>query len=153
MGRWKAGRRRVRATPPAVSSPLAVLVVGGGAIGCSLARELAGRFGRSLEFFEDATILSTTSIPVTTSPKAVYWLSRNVESFTTMKNCDDAELGSCERAIETIPRLCDVSLNSAFRRASLPPTTLPPVPYRCAPSSAPFVFGSPPWIMNPGITR
>ena len=32
------------------------------------------------------TILSATSIPRTTRSKAVYWRSRKLESFTTMKN-------------------------------------------------------------------
>jgi hypothetical protein len=31
-----------------------------------------------------------------------------------MKNWDEAEFGSLARAIETIPRLCEVSLNSAL---------------------------------------
>ena len=39
------------------------------------------------------TILSATSIPRMTSPKAVYCLSRKLESFTTMKNCDPALSG------------------------------------------------------------
>ena len=37
-------------------------------------------------------------MPDTTSPNAEYWLSRKVESFTTMKNCEEAELGSAARA-------------------------------------------------------
>src|SRR6266536_1115084 len=87
-----------------------------------------GWFGRSLAPRGAAAILSATSMPETTSPKAEYWLSRKVESFTTMKNCEDAELGSCERAIETMPLLCEMSLSSALRRTSFPSTTLPPVP-------------------------
>ena len=87
-------------------------------------------------------------MPERTSPKAEYWLSRKLESFTTMKNCEEAELGSADRAIETMPRLCGVSLNSALTFVSLPP-----VPYGREGSSGFLVFGSPPWIMKPGITR
>ena len=107
-----------------------------------------GWFGRSFAPRGAAAILSAVSMPEMTSPKAEYWPSRKVESLTTMKNWDEAEFGSDERAIETIPRLWDVSLNSAL--TFLP---LPPVPQGWAGSSAFLVFGSPPWIMKPGMTR
>ena len=73
-----------------------------------------GVFGRSFAPRGAAAILSATSIPEITSPKAEYWPSRKFESLTTMKNCEEAELGSDERAMDTIPRLCGVSLNSAL---------------------------------------
>jgi len=60
------------------------------------------------------TIRSATSIPRVTRPKALYCRSRKVESPTHTKNCDPALFGSWARAIETIPRLWDVSLNSAL---------------------------------------
>ena len=68
-----------------------------------------------------AAILSATSMPETTSPKAEYWLSRKLESFTTMKNCEEAEFGSAARAMDTMPRLWGVSLNSALTLLPLPP--------------------------------
>lgn len=42
--------------------------------------------GLSLLSLGTFTILSTASIPDTTSPKTVYWLSRNGASATQMKN-------------------------------------------------------------------
>ncbi len=41
-----------------------------------------------------ATTRSTRSRPLTTSPNAVYWPSRNGESATQIKNCDPALSGS-----------------------------------------------------------
>ena len=63
-----------------------------------------------------------------------------------MKNCDEALFGSFERAIETMPRAWWTSLNSAGM--FLPE---PPVPQVAG--SPEIVFGSPPWIMKPGMTR
>ena len=71
-------------------------------------------FGLSRPSRGAVTILSATSMPRTTRPKAVYWRSRKPESATQMKNCEPALFGSCERAIDTTPRLCGVSLNSAL---------------------------------------
>ena len=85
-------------------------------------------------------------MPLVTWPKTVYWLSRNVESLTTMKNCDEALFGSLERAIDTIPRLCETVLNSAL-------TFLPEPPTPQVEGLPEMVFGSPPWTMNPGMTR
>src|SRR5439155_18685733 len=93
------------------------------------------------------TMLSATSIPRTTRPKAVYCRSRKLESFTTMKNWEPALLGSWARAMETTPRLWGTSLNSA-----LIVYPGPPVPWRSRPALRSFVLGSPPWIMKPGIT-
>ena len=74
--------------------------------------------------------------------------SRKAESFTQMKNCEPALLGSEERAMERTPRLWGVSLNSAL---TLCPG--PPVPWRSREALESFVLGSPPWIMKPGMTR
>jgi hypothetical protein len=74
--------------------------------------------------------------------------SRYGESFTTMKNCDPPLSGSCARAMDTIPRLWEVSLNSAF---TVWPG--PPVPCWLRGALGSRVFGSPPWIMKPGMTR
>src|SRR5207245_10712935 len=71
-------------------------------------------FGKSFWPRGAFTILSATSMPRTTSPNTVYWRSRKGESFTTMKNCEPALLGSLARAMETIPRVWDLPLNSAF---------------------------------------
>src|SRR3954453_4213724 len=57
---------------------------------------------------------STCSMPLSTSPQTVYCRSRKGESLVTMKNWLLALFGSCERAIETAPRLCDASENSAL---------------------------------------
>src|SRR5207302_9391084 len=57
---------------------------------------------------------STCSIPLSTSPHTVYCRSRNGESWVTMKNWLLALSGLCERAIETAPRLCGASENSAL---------------------------------------
>ena len=62
------------------------------------------------------------------------------------KNWLPAEFGSWERAIERIPRSWWTSLNSA---STFQPG--PPVPQERRLSV--FVFGSPPWIMKPGMTR
>src|SRR5450432_2454713 len=96
-----------------------------------------GLFGLSLASRGPPTILSATSIPLVTCPKTVYWLSRNGESLTTIKNCDDALSGLAERAIDTMPRLCEILLNSAL---TFDPE--PPVPHVDVLSV--FVFGSPP---------
>ena len=87
-----------------------------------------------------ALILSTTSIPETTSPKAVYLPSREPASAVVMKNCELAESGSSERAMPRMPRLKWVALNSAGRFGRLEPPV--PVP-----------VGSPVWAMKPGMTR
>src|SRR5690348_18237322 len=60
-------------------------------------------------------ILSTFSIPSTTLPHAVYWLSRKVASPKQMKNWLSPELGSPARAIDTVPRTWG-SLRSEERR-------------------------------------
>src|SRR5947208_3388286 len=75
---------------------------------------LAGVLGRSLAPVGWVAILSTTSKPVVTLPKAVYWWSRWGESACMMKNWEPAELGSLVRAAERTPRVCLRSLNSAL---------------------------------------
>src|SRR5215204_872842 len=57
---------------------------------------------------------ASTSSPLTSSPKPVYWRSRNFASARQMKNWLPAESGSCDRAIEITPRTCERSLNSAL---------------------------------------
>src|ERR1043165_3177167 len=107
---------------------------------------VVGSLGRSLLLRGALTILSATSIPFVTCPNAVYCLSRKPASATQMKNCDDALFGSCARAMETTPRAWWMSLNSALMFLSEPP--VPQVA-----GEPEMVFGSPPWIMNPGMTR
>ena len=70
-----------------------------------------------------------------------------MESWCTTKNCEPALSGLVERAMDTMPRLCIMVLNSASSRKSGPP-----VPHWSgdAPESD-RVLGSPPCIMNPGI--
>src|SRR5208282_1495461 len=83
-----------------------------------------------------ALILSTTSMPDTTSPNAVYWPSRKPASPKQMKNCELAESGSLERAMPSVPRVKCVLLNSAGRMGRVEPPV--PVP-----------VGSPVCAMNP----
>src|SRR2546423_3718248 len=80
-----------------------------------------GLFGRSLALRGALTILSATSIPFVTLPKAVYWLSSDPASATQMKNCDEALFGSFERAMETTPRAWWMLLNSAATFLPEPP--------------------------------
>src|SRR3954447_21100237 len=98
---------------------------------------LVGLFGRSCAPVGALTIVSTTSIPFVTCPNALYWLSSDGASATMMKNCDDALFGELERAIERMPRLCLMELNSASM--FLPE---PPVPQVAGEPE--IVFGSPP---------
>src|SRR5450759_5570608 len=63
-----------------------------------------------------------------------------------MKNWLPPELGSPPRAMERVPVTCGRLLNSAGR---LYPG--PPVPTSVALGS--LLFGSPPWMTNPGTTR
>ena len=86
---------------------------------------------------------------VTTLPNAVYWPSRKFELLWTMKNCEPALSGSADRAIESMPRSWRMSLNSASTVSSGPPE---PQALRGAGSSC-LVFGSPPCIIKPGMTR
>src|SRR5262249_50575961 len=81
-GRARFSRRPASPSPRVVSHPF----------GCVTTAFLirTGVVGRSLAPRGTAAILSATSIPETTSPKAEYWLSKKFESFTTMKNCDEA---------------------------------------------------------------
>ena len=86
---------------------------------------------------------------VTTLPNTVYWPSRKFELLCTMKNCEPALSGLIDLAIETIPRSCRMSLNSASMVVSGPP-----VPHVLrGPGSSCRVFGSPPCIMKPLMTR
>ena len=55
---------------------------------------------------------STTSMPSYTSPKAEYAPSSDGAAPCMMKNCDPAELGSDDRAIDRTPRRCLLSENS-----------------------------------------
>src|SRR5207302_11156648 len=60
-------------------------------------------------------ILSTTSMPDTTSPITVYLPFSDAPSANMMKNCEFAELGSLVRAMPTMPRLNGTLENSAGR--------------------------------------
>src|SRR6185436_5418582 len=86
-------------------------------------------------------ILSTTSMPDTTSPITVYLPFSEEPSANMMKNCEFAELGSLVRAMPTMPRLYGTLENSAGRFGYFEP----PVPLKFLPS--------PVWAMNPSITR
>src|SRR5882757_7521932 len=86
-------------------------------------------------------ILSTTSMPETTSPTTVYLPLRNEPSAYMMKNCEFAEFGSFERAMPTTPRLNGVLVNSDCRLGYFEP----PVPLWFAPS--------PVCAMKPEMTR
>ena len=81
---------------------------------------------------------------VTILPNTVYCPSRKLEFWWTMKNCDPALLGSWLLAIETMPRSCGMSLNSASTECGGPP--IPHV--RGSPLT---VLGSPPCIINPDM--
>src|SRR5262249_6581177 len=54
-------------------------------------------------------ILSTASMPDTTSPITVYWPLRLGASANMMKNWELAEVGLEARAMPTLPRLDDTS--------------------------------------------
>src|SRR5437879_321657 len=69
--------------------------------------------GRSFGPVLVVAIFSSTSSPLISLPKAVYWRSRNVGSPWQIKNWLPAELGSFERAIESTQRVCDFYFNSA----------------------------------------
>src|SRR3954453_21971961 len=56
---------------------------------------------------------STYSMPLSTSPQTVYWLSRKPASSKQMKNWLLALFGSEVLAIEAVPRPCGALLNSA----------------------------------------
>src|SRR5271169_6927991 len=71
-------------------------------------------------------ILSTFSMPETTLPQTVYCRLRKAASPKQMKNCELAESGLDERAIETVPRTCGSALNSALRSGYFDPPV--PVP-------------------------
>src|SRR5580693_7229263 len=85
-------------------------------------------------------ILSTTSMPETTSPTTVYFPFSGVPSANMIKNCEFAESGLAARAIPTIPRLKGTLENSADRFGYFEP----PVPSKFLPS--------PVCAMNPSIT-
>ena len=53
-------------------------------------------------------------IPFDNLAKAVYWRSKNRASPRQMKNCEPAESGCWERAIERTPRTWGLALNSAL---------------------------------------
>src|SRR5581483_6354109 len=61
-------------------------------------------------------ILPSASSPLINWPNPVYFPSRKCASARQMKNCDPAESGSFDRAIEMTPRTCDFLLNSALSR-------------------------------------
>ena len=72
-------------------------------------------------------IFSTTSMPSVTRPNAEYWPSSEGCGATHTKNCAPSLLGLLGmRTVETTPRSCFRSLNSAGSRLS------PPVPQRFA---------------------
>ena len=106
----------------------------------------SGSTGLSMEPIGTAAILSNVSKldSVISLPKTVYEPSRKIDSWCTIKNWEPALSGCSARAIETIPRSCFMSLNSAFRGCGGPP-----IPH--VEGSPSIVFGSPPWIINPGI--
>src|ERR1051326_327466 len=138
-----AGERRTNGhRPPVGAGPFS----SGFASRMTIFSIVVGLFGRSFAPRGALTILSATSIPFVTFPNTVYCLSRHGESEVTMKNCDEALFGSFERAMETMPRTCEMLLNSAL--IFLPE---PPVPQVAGEPET--VFGSPPWIMKPGMTR
>src|SRR4249919_1495036 len=85
-------------------------------------------------------IPSTAAMPSITRPNALYLWSSLKVGASMMKNWLLAVFGCSVRAIETTPRICGRSLNSAGRSGRVEPPS--PVP-----------FGSPPWAMNPAITR
>src|SRR5882672_1028808 len=101
---------------------------------------VCGSLGLSAPLRGTAAILSTVSMPLTTSPNALYCPSRPVFLPCMMKNLHEAELGSLVRAIESTPRTWCLSLLNSACSLRLP--SPPPVP-----------VGSPPWIMKLGITR
>lgn len=114
---------------------------------------LMGSKGLSRSSRGPATIWSTTSIPFTTFPNTEYLRSKLPWSSTQIKNCDPLSaislVESSERgtfAIETEPRRWGRSLVSGGR---LNPG--PPVP--CRLRSGFLLWGSPPWIKKPGMTR
>ena len=71
-------------------------------------------------------ILSTNSIPFTTLPKAEYCLSKCGAESKHIKNWLFALSGFAERAADTIPLVCAISVNSALRSGR----SEPPVPAR-----------------------
>ena len=68
----------------------------------------------SLPLVGTLAMRSSTSSPAISSPKAVYWRSRNFASPWQRKNWLPAESGCAERAIEITPRTWDLALNSAL---------------------------------------
>src|SRR5258708_39389758 len=76
---------------------------------------VTGVLGRSCGPVGTSPIFLTTARLAASAvfPKAVYCRSRWVDLSRTMKNCDPAELGSPERAIDNTPGSCFVSLHSA----------------------------------------
>ncbi len=69
---------------------------------------------RPLDTTGVSPILSSTSSPLMTWPKAVYFPSRNGAASRQIKNWEPAESGSLLRAMERTPRSCLRSLNSAL---------------------------------------
>src|ERR1700730_18390546 len=70
-------------------------------------------------------ILSIYSMPEVTLPQMVYWPSSDVAGPNIMKNWLSALFGSEERAIETTPRTCFSSENSALSLCPDPPVPSP----------------------------
>ena len=97
-------------------------------------------------------ILSTLSMPSMTWPQTVYWRLRKAASSKQMKNCELAEFGFCERAIEQVPRAWFMLENSALRSG----LSEPPMPARDGlnylPPDLPN-FTSPVCAMKPSMTR
>ncbi len=87
-----------------------------------------------------------------TWPHTVYCLFSHGESVKQMKNCELAEFGLCERAIEQVPRTWEIAENSALRSGF----SEPPMPARAGLKlSEPFLpnFTSPVWAMKSSMTR
>ncbi|MNT55795.1 hypothetical protein D3C72_1930600 [compost metagenome] len=92
------------------------------------------------------------SMPSMTWPQTVYCLLSHGESVKQMKNCELAEFGLCERAMEQVPRTCGMAENSAFRSG----LSEPPMPARAGLKlSEPFLPNctSPVWAMKSSMTR
>src|ERR1700712_3426770 len=86
-------------------------------------------------------ILSTTSMPDTTSPTTVYLPFSDEPSANMMKNCEFAESLLAERAMPTMPRLNGTLENSAGTFGYFEP----PVPLKFLPS--------PVCAIKPSMTR
>ena len=81
--------------------------------------------------------MSINSIPLTTLPKAEYCLSKWGADSKQIKNWLFALSGSADRAADTVPLTCAMSVNSAFKLGK----SDPPVPARDKLKSELFELG------------